>query len=1156
MKKILGLDLGSNSIGWAVITTSGENDSEIKIEAAGSRIIPLSVSDSDEFTKGQPITKNADRTQRRTQRKGYDRYQLRRANLTAFLAQHNMRPSAELVGLSKLELWQLRAKAVNEKLALPQIGRVLYHINQKRGYKSAKGDGDDKTQREYVENIINRYKDITQKGVTVGELFFDELSKKDNYRVKEQIFPRKAYVEEFNRVMECQKQFYPQLFTDDNIAILRDEIIFYQRALKSCKHLVSICDFQKREYKTPDGRTISTGPKVAPQSSPIAQTCKVWESVNNITLKNRRGAQFEITLSQRQQMFDYLDNNERLTLTEIYKILGINRSDGWNAGIGKGIGGNNTKAAIRRALGAEYEHLMKFNLKNVDTDIVNADTGEVLQVKSTDYLNEPLYRLWHTVYSIKDRDELARVIEKQFGLTDATLIDNLYALDFVKAGYANKSAKAMCRILPYLELGLKYSEACLAAGFRHSQSLTKAENESRVLLDRLQPIAKNELRQPVVEKILNQMINVVNALMEKHGRFDEIRVELARELKQSKDERKQTTENIGKAEKVNKTIAERIAKDYNLTPTRSRIQKYKMWEESGHICFYCSNPVNVSEFLRGFEVEVEHILPRALYFDDSFSNKVCACRKCNHDKGKATAYDFMCGKSAGEFEQYLDRVESLYKAGTISRTKHERLLTPIDKIPTDFVTRQLHESRYIASKSREILQSVCRDVTSTSGSVTSFIRHIWGWDRVLENINFDRYKAAGLTVTVTNEHKGGTISTERIKGWTKRDDHRHHAIDALVIACTKQCYIQLINNMSEIKDVNFAGTAAQNPHYQERMTKLERYIYSQNHFSTIDVQRAVEHIFVSFKSGKRSASIGKRYIHRHGKAIKVQDQIIVPRGALHEESLYGSIDRYSKNRAGETIIQNSIVIKYPITSIAKKDIEFIVDGGIKELIKARFDTFADNEKQIWKDLEANPFLFNGKPVRSVRCFTGLKAESTAKLSRGVVKLGNNHHIAIYTDKDGKRHESCVTFWHAAERKKFGVPIIITDPDQVWANVSESMAEQFLGKLPRADWNFELSIQQNEMFILGMEPEAFGEAMSNGHNALLSKYLYRVQKIATKQYYFRSHIETTVDDKYEEVKNETLSISMGKLKRVSSIDSLLSLNPVKVKISLTGEILKL
>lgn len=1149
MRKILGLDLGSSSIGWAVIS---ENEESHVIEALGSRIIPLSNDDANEFTQGNAITKNAKRTQRRTQRKGYDRYQQRRERLRAFLSEHGMLPQENY---DKLRLWGLRADAAKQKLSLEEIGRVLLHINQKRGYKATKADYDreaDKKQGDYVKTVMGRHKEIAEREITIGQFFFEKLSADPAYRTKEQVFPRRAYEEEFDRIAACQQAFYPDVLTDEVIGTLRDEIIFYQRGLKSCKHLVSICEFEKREYlDEKSGKTVVSGPKVAPRSSPLAQVCKIWESVNNLTLTNRKGEKLKITPAQHKTMFEHLDNNDRLTLTDMYRILGISKSDGWWGGkaIGKGLQGNMTKMAIRKAIDGEYEDLLRFNLSKKNTDLVDTETGEIVQIISDSFLNEPLYRLWHLIYSINERTEFENALRKQFNIDDTDFVERLFALDFVKQGYANKSARAMRRILPYLELGLMYSEACEAAGFRHSESLNKAENQARELLDKLPSIAKNELRQPVVEKILNQMINVVNALMERYGRFDEIRVELARELKQSKDERNETTKAINKAERENKSIAERIVSEYNLTPTRSRIKKYKMWQEADHTCFYCGQPVGAAEFLNGYDVEVEHVIPRSLFFDDGFSNKVCACRKCNKEKNNRTAYDYMRSKSEGEFTAYLERIEKLYKEKKIGKTKYERLLTPADKIPTDFIDRQLRESQYIARKSREILSSVCRDVTSTSGSVTDFIRRTWGWDKVLHNLNFDRYKQAELTEIKEREHNGKKWSEEVIKDWSKRLDHRHHAIDALVIACTKQGYIQRINNMSELKDLAFAPDEKQGGEYQERKTKLEKYILSQPHFSTDEVAKATGSILISFKAGKKAASTGKRYVHRGGKRIIMQENIVIPRGALHEDSLYGKIAWYGgKSRKGETIIEKQSVLKYPLSSIVRKDIDFIVDEGIKRLVKQKFDSHTGSEKDIWKDLANNPLLFNGAPIRSVRCFTRLKSEATASLSRGFVKPGNNHHIAIYVDRDGKRHESCVTFWHAVERKKHGMPVVITRPDEVWDNLPADLSEGFLAQLPLPDWTFEVSLQQNEMFILGLEQDEFEAAIQNRNFALLNKHLYRVQSIGPCQYWFRLHVET-VNDKTPEGKNAK------KFHLFKSLGAFAGGQPQKVRISLLGEISK-
>ena len=1220
MKKILGLDLGSSSIGWALILT--ENDAPKEILGMGSRIVPLSSDDANEFTTGNTISKNAKRTQKRTTRKGYDRYQQRRENLTIVLRELNMLPDENLIKLPALELWQLRANAATKgyKLTLPELGRILYHLNQKRGYKHAKSDeNQDTKQREYVANVNARYGKIQELNKTIGQFFLELISNKDfivdsnlfyTDSIKNNVFPRAAYIAEFDQIMECQKEFYPEILTEQRINQIRNEIIYYQRNLKSCKHLVSICEFEKRAYKNSKGEIVYNGPKVAPRTSPLFQVCKIWESINNLKLKNRRNDELFITLEQRLAIFNHLDNNEKLTLTDLYKILNIKKTDGWWGGkaIGKGLQGNTTKLQIKKALGnlPNIDQLLRFNLKIEASNQVDIETGEVLNVISPSFEEEPLYKLWHTLYSIQDKKELASALSKNFNITDEYTIDALYKLDFIKPGFGNKSAKFIRKILPYLQGGLMYSDACEYIGVNHSNSITKAENQDRTLLDRLPQIQKNELRQPIVEKILNQMINVVNALIDKYGNIDEIRVELARELKQSKDERNETDKRMRKNQKDNEGYA-KLIEEFEIRASRNRIQKYKMWIEAGERCMYCGQPVTAKEFLEGENVEVEHIIPKSRFFDDSFTNKVCACRKCNAEKNNRTAYDYMKSKGKDAFNDYIKRVEELFSKGKISKTKRERLLTTEKDIPTDFIDRQLRETQYISKKSLEILRQVCYNVWATSGSITDFLRHNWGYDKILHDINFERYKSGGLTEEYTYEHKDQTHTEERIKDWNKRLDHRHHAIDALVIACTKQGFIQRINHLNTERDAMFQEVEAQSVEWQEKHNLLEKWIQIQPHFDVHTVKEKADATLISFKAGKRVATIGKRVIYKKGRKIVAQEGIIIPRGALSEEFVYGQIKvieekkpikylfenpqlifkNYIKKLVEEriskfdgdskkalkslekdpiyldknntekleyaTCFKNEFVIKYPLSSIKAKDVDSIVDSHIKEIIRKRLAEYNNNEKQAF----STP-LYSDKDnkiqIKTVRCFTGLATVAPIKYNEhnepiGFVKPGNNHHVAIYTDKEGKKQEHIVTFWHAVERKKYGIPVIIENPSEVWDSIMDKdLPESFLKALPDPAWTFDISLQQNEMFVLGMTEEEWNDVIETKNYLLISSNLYKTQSISKLQYLFTLNNITSSFNQDEANKKDKRFL------RIKSINSFFNLNPHKVRISVLGDLI--
>ena len=1216
MKKILGLDIGISSIGWALIH---EEDNNNEIVGMGCRIIPLSTEDKDEFSSGNKISKNQKRTSNRAKRRAYDRYQLRRKNLTDFLIKHNMFDTS-LFNLKPLELWGLRAKAVTEKVSLIELGRILYHLNQKRGYKSSRSDENiDKKESEYVAEVKNRYQEIKDEGLTIGQKFYKELCKNQFYRIKQQVFPREAYIEEFETILKKQKEFYPSIITDDFILQLRDEIIYYQRKIKSQKGLVSICEFEGFWTKNKEGNFVFAGPKVAPKSSPLFQVCKIWETLNTLTLKNKKGEELKIPTNKKVELFNFLNYNEKLSEDKLFKILELKKEDGWygNKQTERGIQGNITIKELSKFIDKESD-LLNFKLDIIEDDketfLVNKKTGEVTQSNKTYYVSsnfehQPLYQLWHTIYSISDIDECKNVLIKKFNI-DAKLAEDLAKIDFTKYGYGNKSAKAMRKIIPYLLQGYVYSDACQFAGYNHSNSLTKEEKLERLLIEKLPSLPKNSLRQPVIEKIMNQLINVVNAIIEKYGKPDEIRIELARELKKSKEERNETFKYLNKREKENEEIKKRLQDEYGLRATRNNVIKWRLFQEINGkdskvnaSCIYCGKAFGITDALKGNNVDVEHIIPKSLLFDDSQSNKTLSHRECNEAKGNKTAYDYMKGKGEVEFQNYLERVANLYKLKVIGKAKRDKLLMPANKIPTDFIERQLRETQYIAVKAKEILNQICNNVYSTSGNVTEYLRRIWGWDDLLMNLQMPIYKELGLTKIEEWETNDGQIhKKEVIKDWSKRNDHRHHAIDALVIACTKQGFIQRINKLSS--DGNRDEMFKEVGNNKGKGNLLEKYLVAQKPFDTKQVEDKVAEILISLKAGKKVATLGKRKIKKSGKKVVVQNNIIVPRGPLSEESVYGKIKVIEKRKPLKYIFENpelifkgyikdlvkkrleehgndskkalvslkkdpiyldkeksivleyatcykeEYVLKYPLESINAKDCEYIVDEKIKQLVKQRLIEFDNKEKEAFKE----PLYFDKEkkiPIKSVRILTRLSIVEPVKLNEngkaiGFVKPGNNHHIAFYIDENGKKVEHICTFWHAVERKKYNLPVVIKNTKEVWDKVllnKEEYPQNFLCKLPSEKWTFVESLQQNEMFVIGLEEEKLQEALRKKDYKTISNYLYRVQKIAKRDYWFRHHLETSVKEDKDKFK----------AKRILRISSFEKLNPYKIKIDVLGHI---
>lgn len=1294
MKKILGLDLGTNSIGWAIIEVD-ELSIPFQIIGMGSRIIPLDADARDQFQKGQAISKNKDRTTARTQRKGYDRKQLKKSDdfkysLKKILEKLNIFPSDELLKLPSLDLWKLRSDAVsnNKEISPEQLGRILYMLNQKRGYKSARSEANaDKKDTDYVAEVKGRHQLLKEQNQTLGQHFYSELSYADQnntyFRVKEKVYPREAYIEEFDAIIDAQKLKH-QFLTDEIIHTLRNEIIYYQRKLKSQKDLVNICEFEGFETtyfdkKTQQDKTIFTGPKVAPRTSPLFQLCKIWEVVNNISIKtkNPEGSKYKWgdripTIEEKQIIVNHLSVNESLSFAELLKILELKKEQVYaNKQILKGIQGNTTYSAIHKIIG-NSEHL-KFDTQTIPSKhtavLVDKKTGEILDERDSVELNsaieqESFYQLWHTIYSIKELDECKNALMKRFNFEEE-IAEKLSKIDFNKQAFGNKSNKAMRKMLPYLMLGYNQSDAESFAGY--NRRLTKEEKSKNVSDEPLKLLVKNSLRQPVVEKILNQMINVVNAIIEKYGKPEEIRVELARELKQSKDEREDADKQNGFNKKLSDLVVSKLT-ELGLPTTKRYIQKYKFifpakdknWKEAqvANQCIYCGETFNLTAALSGDNFDVDHIVPKALLFDDSQTNKVLVHRSCNSTKTNNTAYDYISKKGSEALNNYVTRVDEWFKRGIISYGKMQRLKvsfeeyqqrkkigkeTEADKrIWENFIDRQLRETAYISRKAKEILEKVCHNVTSTEGNITAKLRQLWGWNDVLMNLQFERFKYSNQTKpeTWTSDHGNRKHTKEIIDKeiWTKRDDHRHHAIDALIIACTQQGFIQRINTLSSsetkdemLREIEFAKKKY-GDNYDERIlnekneivkgqkeknNQLDSYLISRRpeNFTTKYIEQEADKILVSFKAGKKVATISKF------KAVGKNEAkgVIVPRGALHEQFVYGKIKTIAKDfKTGllikypikylfenssliaEPIIKNKVqerlnyfgfdikksieslkkvpiyldlaktillissycykdefVIKYKIADLKKDDVKYIIDEKIKHLVQTRLDAHNGKEKEAFKDV----LWFNEDkkiPILTVRCFTGLSAVEAIKKDDngkeiGFAKTGNNHHITIYKNNEGKQIQHLCTFWHAVERKKFKVPYIIKNTKSLWNDLmNKELPQSFLDKLPADNLELEFSLQQNEMFVLGLSKEDFEEAIIQNNKALLSKNLYLVWSLSNSDYWFRHHLET----KNSELKNVIGANESNRYFRFKSIGAFLSKNPIKVRLNHLGEITKI
>ena len=1133
-----------------------------------------------------------------------------------------------------LENYEWRVKSLFEMIGLEQLAIVFQEINGEINNSSG-----------YLGKISDRSKELYFNHQTVGQYQMSELDKNPHYSLKNQVFYRQDYLDEFEKIWETQAKYHKEL-TDERKKEIRDIIIFYQRPLKSQKGLISFCELESKQIEVMiDGKSkIKTiGSRVCPKSSPIFQEFKIWQRLNdaevigniipsgeeelfenpNIYKKGKR----PLTQEEKEILFDELSIRDKMLKNDVLKLLFTNYKDlDLNF---KELEGNRTQAALYRA----YETI----IEQTGHDAINFNNMSASQIKETvsaifkglgyktDFLQfascidgdsfeqQPLFRLWHLLYSfegdssITGNEQLIKKIQSICGFEQeySKIISNIKLQD----DYGNLSTKAIRKILPFMKEGNKYSEACVYAGYNHSKrSLSKEEIENKKLLNHLDLLAKGSLRNPVVEKILNQMINVINEIIENYGKPDEIRIELARELKKNAKEREDAIEAINKNTSLNESIKKELEEDFGFkNVSRNDILRYKLYQElknNGYHTLYSSTYIPKDKVFSK-EFDIEHIIPQAKLFDDSFSNKTLESKSINIEKSNMTARDFVLKKYDNNgLEEYIARIEKLYKDNTLSKGKYRKLLMSEADIPSGFIDRDLRDSQYIAKKAREILESIVKVVVPTTGSVTDRLREDWQLIDVMKELNWDKYSKLGLTETITKrDYDGNQYTIKEIKDWTKRNDHRHHAMDALTIAFTKHSFIQYLNNLNARvgRDNLLLGNIAADKADRSRdiyaIESKELYRDSKNNLRfnppmplnefRAEAKHQLQNILVSIKSKNKVVTRNINTTKKHGGVSKrVQ---LTPRGQLHLEKVFGSQKIYTTRMEkigasfNETKIltvankreRDALFVRYiefdrdakkaftgknsldknpiyldsahsyklgvsvktvsldTIYTIRKEigpdlKIDKVIDPVIQGILNQRLEEYGGDFKKAFTNLDDNPIYLNKEKGITVKrvTITGINKATSIhfrkdsfgnsitdndgkKIPVDFVNTGNNHHVAIYRDENGELQENVVSFYEATKRATEGKPIIDRD-----FNKSKG-------------WHFLFTMKQNEYFVFPkyetVKDQAVDEKTVMSFNpmnidlldpanySIISPNLYRVQKISTKDYCFRHHLETTVTE---------------------------------------------
>jgi CRISPR-associated endonuclease Csn1 len=759
---VLGLDIGINSIGWAQLklaegAPTGLLDTGVRIFTAG-----VEVKSEDDFKKGRDEARNVARRSARQRRIHLMRQSRRMARVIIALQKSGLLPTANVgspesrhaffLSLDKETLpgipngtggpyYRLRAMSLDQKLSPHQIGRALCHLAQRRGFQSNRKSAPQKGERpgEVASSISGLQQKIAASGArTLGEY----LSKLDvsQERIRDRWTHRDMFREEFEKIWSAQAVHYPDLMTDTHKKDVH-RAIFHQRSLRSMSGKIGECSLEK-------------GRKRAPMAILTAQRFRLLQKANDLKIIFKTsGEQRPPTPEERMKMLTALENEGDQTFPKLKKLLGLNRGEAtFNFEVSggdeneKGIPGNRTAKKLREVFGDSWDGLPAQDKNQIVEDWLTIEDDKALERRGTTRWGLP--------------PEKARA----------------FAELKLEPKYCALSRKALGKILPEMEKDVPFATAKKTIWpeknrtnpFPLLPSLDKAEEEGWM------PV----LRNPAVRRALCELRKVVNALLRRDGKPTVVRVELARDLKRSREDRKGAWKRNETNRKARERAAEAVLKEAGIEhPSRPDVDKWLLREECGGICPYTGQPISARALFSG-EFDVEHIVPFSRSLDDSFLNKTLCHAEENRSRKKNHTPWEAYGKTP-QWDDILARVNGF--RGDATETKRRRFIMKDINLES-FTSRQLNDTRY------------------ASRLAVQYLGLLFGADA--RGVAGGKPVVQGGRGEIT-EYVRGELSLNGILndgGEKTRADHRHHAVDAVAIALTDAGMVRRLSEAASHAD--------------------------------------------------------------------------------------------------------------------------------------------------------------------------------------------------------------------------------------------------------------------------------------------------------------------------------------------------------------------
>ena len=951
----LGIDLGTNSLGWAAVELD-ENGAPFRIIAAGSRIF----SDGRDPKSGASLA--VDRRTARAMRRRRDRFRQRQAALLKHLTLAGLFPADEGArkALALLDPFALRARALHEPLPLDHVGRALFHLNQRRGFKSnRKAERGKNDESGKIRVGVNRlYEAMRDAGAaTLGEyLHMRRAASSDPNAIPSvrtrlrpetgegargegyDFYPERSMLEdEFSAIWTAQALHHPGAMSEENKERLF-EVIFHQRPLKQPK--IGTCTLVSDEQRLP-------------KAHPLFQRRRLLEEINALRIVLPGANPAPLSREQRDLLYLKLKEKRTVSLESLRKVLKLDPDARFNK---------------------ESE-----NRKDLKGDEVTAEFGGKTRFGKR-WLHLSDEQRWEVVSRVRDQESdedeamLVAWLEETHGLSR----DEARATTGARLpeGFGRFGETATRKLIEALtDEVIVYSQAVQKAGFAHHSDFRTGE-----LLDELpyygavlerhimpgtgDPSDPDELRigrltNPTVHIGLNQLRRVVNVLIRRFGAPEEIAIELARELKLNDEEKQRRN----RENRENREAAERRSRDLvevlGQRDSGANRALLKLWEELSpdvldRRCIYTGRMISATMLFDG-QVEVDHILPFSATLDDSNANRLLCLREANRLKRKRSP--FAAFGHTPDWEEIAARAARLPKA---KRWRFEPDALERFDAEGGFIARQLVDTQYLSRLAREYFSALYGETGEGSGHVwvspgrlTEMLRRSWGLNSALPDHNF-----------------GGGADQPK-----NRRDHRHHAIDAIVVAVTDRRLLQRIAREAGLRGHEAAGRV------------------------TSDLSPPWE----GFEDGVRDAVRAIVVSHRadHGTAAKsgIAGARDATAGRLHNDTAYGLTGE--KDERGNDIV----VHRVPLSALTKRE---HINGVRDPVLRAALLSWTDGYDGKAFDERLRQFPRLGplpyRDVRRVRVVEPLSVipirDRNGRVYKGY-KGDSNFRFDVWELKDGK-----------------------------------------------------------------------------------------------------------------------------------------------------------